>query len=113
MSMVPVADENLDKVKQEIITNFKDMIGKAWDTLSKKDKELLELCAKDAARLQFRGMMSNEDLNREIRIVNASLANLTVAKTMSIQRVFWLSMERAGKTLLTVVVRAAMASLMA
>jgi|SRR3990172_503806 len=105
-----IFDADIQKLKNEIIENFVLHIGDAWKKASEHDKKLLEQCAKDAAKLHFKTLTSKEDLRKEILIVNASLANLSVAIYIQVNKIFWESVMRAATIVLTTFIRSAIAA---
>ncbi len=103
---------DVTKLRNDIIASFKESIGEAWKDLSTADKKILEECAKDAAKLHFKSLTDKSpELDIEIKIVNASLSNLTVANRFNIKKVFWQSVQRAATLALSFLMKAALASL--
>jgi hypothetical protein len=101
---------NLSKLEQEIQGNLKEFMGSAWDSLTKKDLELLKSCASDAAKLQIRALSDNSDsLQQEIKIVNATLGNITVAKYFPIKKIFWETVRRVATVAISILIKSAIA----
>jgi hypothetical protein len=101
------------KFQDEIVQNFKDLVGTTWDAMPEKEKKLLQALAKDAAKLHFKALTSSAPLDREIAIVNASLGNFTVAKYFSVKKVFWQAVERAATIAVQALVKAALGAVIA
>ena len=104
--------EELIVFKDTIIENFKVQIGPAWEKLTKEDKDLLEGLAKDAAKLHWDNLCGKE-VGNEVKVVNASLMNLTIAKYLPVKNAFWKAVERAATVALTVLIRAALGAVVA
>lgn len=100
-----------EKLRDEIIANFHDYIGDAVDELTKADTLLLEQLATDAAKLTLMQLTGQPDIDREVAVVNASLANLSVAKYFKVQTIFWLAVKRAGEILISSLVKVALAAI--
>ena len=99
------------KLQDGIIAEFKKGVDDAWDKMTKEDMDLLKDLAKDAAKLQLKSLTSDEDLKKEIKIVNASLLNLTIAKYFPVKKVFWGSVKEAASFALSILMKAAAAAI--
>jgi len=107
MTKIPLDVSNLQK---QIIDGFMAQIGEAQKNLSELDKAMVKQVATDAAKLQARSVLKGEDVSKEIKIVNATLLNLTVAAYMPVKTAFWNAVQNAATVLTSVLVKAAMAS---
>lgn len=103
---------DLSKLRDSIVESFKDNIGQQWEKMTTEDVGLLKTLAEDAASLHLKNLLSDDKkLVAELRVVNASLLNMTVAKYLPIQKVFWSSLERAATLTLSVLIKAALAAI--
>lgn len=100
----------LEATAKQIMDNFLKTLGDNAKSLTAKDKELVSLAAKDAANLAVKAL-TGKNFDAEIRIVKATLLNITCAKTIAIERAFWLSVESAAKTAISAGIRIAIASI--
>lgn len=102
------------RLRAQIVENFQEHIGEAWEKMTNRDKKLLQDLAKDAAELHFRNLTSGtEELEREIKIVNASLLNFTIAKYFPMKAIFWQSVERAATIALSSLMKVALGAVAA
>lgn len=110
-----IESEELTKFGDEIIANFKQFVGDAWEKIGKEDMDLLKALARDAAMLHFKNLINQDPkLDVEIQIVNASLLNLGLAHYFPVKKtfvsLFWQSVERAATMLVSALVTAAIAA---
>ena len=104
-------EEELTRLKDEILESFKAQVGAEWDKMVDQDKALLEDLARDAARLHVKALTSDTDIDKEIAIVNASLVNMGVARILPAQKAFWNAVEHALVKIASTLVRAGIAAL--
>ena len=104
-------EDELTRLKDEILESFKQQVGAEWDKMVDQDKSLLEDLAKDAARLHVKALTSDSDIDKELAIVNASLANMGVARILPAQKAFWNAVENALVKIAATLVRAAIAAI--
>jgi hypothetical protein len=79
---------------KDIMDIFKGKIGSAWESFSERDKALAERAAKRFAQLTFK-KMTGADVEEDIMVVEATLANLSYIETERALKVFW---ETANET---------------
>jgi len=104
-------ESELSKLKEDILDSFKSLVGDAWEQMKESDHRILKDAAQDAALLHLKSLHECCDLSREIRIVNATLLNLSIAKTLPVAKVFWRSVERAATLILSTLVKAGISAL--
>jgi hypothetical protein len=105
---------DITALANDILSSFKESIGEAWEKLTKEDLDIIKAAAIDAAKLHYESMSDpSADLETEIKIVNATLANMSIAIYLPIKKVFWASVQRAATFALQVLTKAATAALLA
>ncbi len=73
---------------EEILDEIRGSMGDAWNGLKKKDKTVLERVSKKFARLSI-DKMAGKDVERDLAIIKAIIANLTYAESTELSRAFW------------------------
>ena len=103
-------DIDTASLQKTILDNFYTMIGEAKASLTDSDLKNLQTVAKDAAMLTLKSLAGDKASERELKLVNAILANLAIAKYFPVRNVFWSAVERAGVVLLTTLTKAAISA---
>ena len=105
-SVLEFGQSRIKELKTSIVENFQAHLGNLWEEFTQQDISFVEEVAKDAANLQYLSLMgqSDETWQKEMAIINATLHNLTVARTAPIVSLFWRSVEIAGKQLVEIAV---------
>ena len=104
---------DVKNLQDQIIEDFLAHIGDVQNELTDNDRELLKAVAKDAAELTIKVLKGDSDAEAELKIVNATIINLTIAKYFPVKDIFWTAVQRAGTVLLSALVRAAISAAVA
>lgn len=78
----------VEGLARQALGDLKAAYADAWLRWSDADKDLVERAVKDAADLTVRAL-AGDDVAREKRIVDATLANLKVAATATASQAVW------------------------
>jgi hypothetical protein len=78
----------VDALARQAIGDLKAAYADAWLRWSDAEKDLVERSVKDAADLTVRAL-AGEDVSREKKFVDATLANLKVAATATASQAIW------------------------
>ena len=103
--------EEVSDLKDEIVNNFLEHVGEAKDKFTNMDMNLLKELAADSAKLYYKSLTGDKSVEQEIKIVNASLLNLSIATYFPVKNIFWLSVQLAGTILLSALIKAALAAI--
>jgi len=71
-----------------ILDEVRGSMGDAWSSLKKKDRTTLERVSKKFARLSI-DKMSGKDVDRDLAVIKAIIANLTYIEGSELSRAFW------------------------
>lgn len=113
------AEESVDRiqnsfspqVREGIIREFKQQVGDTiYQNLKPIEVQLLNDISTDAAIVHQKSLMG-QDVEVEIKHINAQLLNLAAARIMNVKKVFWLSFARAVNFIATNVVKAALVAI--
>jgi len=104
---------NVAELTEQIKEDFFALIGETKDKLTKEDLKLLQEAAEDGADLAVRKLAGAEDLEQEVFVVNATIANLSIANYLPVKNVFWNSVQRAATVVLSTLVKAAVTAAVA
>jgi len=84
---------DVEAIGEKILVEVRATAEKAWDAWSPDEKALVRACAMDAARLALKAA-AGVDIAAEKRFLDASMSNIRVSMTLSLQEALWDTVAR-------------------